>query len=148
MSSRENHEKNNPRSVHYDSSWDDDIEEDEEEREDDEEMEDPLDRKMQQWDKRNWHKWLMTYLTFPFTAIRKEDMEEPPFATKRRKPFAVDTKMTVSSIHYDEFHDAIFAHAKQGNEEDSIPLADLEVTPKSDPNYWPVREYVVWFANR
>lgn len=21
-------------------------------------------------------------------------------------------------------------------------------TPMSDPNYWPVREYVVWFANR
>jgi hypothetical protein len=29
-----------------------------------------------------------------------------------------------------------------------VPLCDLEVTPKRDPNFWPVREYVVWFANR
>lgn len=48
-------EKDNPRSKHYDSSWDDDIESDEEE-EDDEESEGPLDRKMEQWDKRNWEK--------------------------------------------------------------------------------------------
>ena len=30
----------------------------------------------------------------------------------------------------------------------SVPLADVEVTPKTNKNYWPVREYVVWFANR
>ncbi len=29
-----------------------------------------------------------------------------------------------------------------------VPLADLEVKPKSDKNFWPAREYVVWFANR
>lgn len=29
-----------------------------------------------------------------------------------------------------------------------IPLFDLEVVSKTDPNYWPVREYVVWDANR
>lgn len=29
-----------------------------------------------------------------------------------------------------------------------VPLADLEVSPKSDLNYWPVREYVEWFGNR
>jgi predicted RNA binding protein YcfA (HicA-like mRNA interferase family) len=33
-------------------------------------------------------------------------------------------------------------------EEGWVPLADLKVTPKSDPNYWPVREHAVWFANR
>jgi hypothetical protein len=27
-------------------------------------------------------------------------------------------------------------------------VADLEVKPKADKNYWPIREYVVWFANR
>jgi hypothetical protein len=27
-----------------------------------------------------------------------------------------------------------------------VPLGDLEVTPKTDKNYWLVREYVVWFA--
>ena len=29
-----------------------------------------------------------------------------------------------------------------------LPLADLEVKPKTDKNYWPVREYVMWFGNR
>ena len=42
----------------------------------------------------------------------------------------------------------MMAHVKQGEEDGWVPLADLKVTPKSDPNYWPVREYTVWFANR
>ena len=29
-----------------------------------------------------------------------------------------------------------------------MPLSDMEVTPKTDANFWPVREYVIWFANR
>ena len=31
---------------------------------------------------------------------------------------------------------------------DCVPLADVEVTAKTDANFWPVREYVVWYANR
>ena len=30
----------------------------------------------------------------------------------------------------------------------SVPLCDFEVTSREDRNFWPVREYVVWFANR
>ena len=29
-----------------------------------------------------------------------------------------------------------------------VPLDDVEVRPKTDANFWPVREYVIWFANR
>jgi hypothetical protein len=29
-----------------------------------------------------------------------------------------------------------------------VPLGDLQVKPKTDANFWPVREYVIWFANR
>lgn len=29
-----------------------------------------------------------------------------------------------------------------------VPLCDLEVTSRKDRNFWPVREYAVWFANR
>lgn len=36
----------------------------------------------------------------------------------------------------------------EGNHKGSVPLADLRVTPASDRNLWPVREYVVWHANR
>ena len=48
----------------------------------------------------------------------------------------------------DDFHEAVTAHVKQGNQKGWVPLADLEVASKSDPNYWAVREYVVWSANR
>lgn len=37
---------------------------------------------------------------------------------------------------------------KEGRRKGHVPLADVEVTPRDDANFWPVREYVVWFANR
>ena len=38
--------------------------------------------------------------------------------------------------------------AREKGKSGSVPLWDVEVTPKSDPNFWPIREYVVWMANR
>jgi hypothetical protein len=143
-------ERDNPRSKHYDSSWDDDFDDEEEyDEEKADAVEEAFDRKMEQWDKRNWQQWLKQYVTFPFTAVREEDMDENPFSEEDdNKPFAVGSKMTVLKLGYDDFHEAVMAHVKQGKEEGWVPLADLQVTPKSDPNYWAVREYVVWFANR
>jgi hypothetical protein len=37
---------------------------------------------------------------------------------------------------------------REGRRTGYVPLSDLEVTSKDDKNYWPVREYVVWFANK
>jgi hypothetical protein len=89
------------------------------------------------------------YVTFPFTAMREEDMDSNPFSEEDDdKPFAVGSKMTVLEFGYNDFHEAMMAHVKQGKNDGWVPLADLEVTPKNDPNYWAVREYVVWFANR
>lgn len=42
----------------------------------------------------------------------------------------------------------ILIRVMEGKKIGSVPLADVKVTSKSDPNYWPVREYVVWMANR
>lgn len=36
----------------------------------------------------------------------------------------------------------------EGKKTGYVPLCDLEVTSKTDVNYWPVYEYAVWFANR
>jgi hypothetical protein len=143
-------EKDNPRSKQYDHSWDDDdFDDNDEALNEDEEENDPLDRKMEQWDKRDWQKWLRQYVTFPFTATREEDMDANPFSEEEdNKPFAVGSKMTVTEFGYNDFHETMMAHVKQGKNDGWVPLADLEVTPKSDPNYWAVREYVVWFANR
>ena len=41
----------------------------------------------------------------------------------------------------------IIVEAEEKGQIGHLPLADLEVKPKTDKNYWPVREYVVWFAN-
>lgn len=139
-------EKDNPRSKQYDRSWDDDSDDNSVLEDYDE---DAFDRKMEQWEKRNWQKWLKQYVTFPFTATREEDMDANPFSEEDDdKPFAVGSKMTVTEFGYNDFHEAMMAHVKQGKNDGWVPLADLEVTPKSDPNYWAVREYVVWFANQ
>jgi hypothetical protein len=37
---------------------------------------------------------------------------------------------------------------KATREEDMEGMDDAALKPKIDKNYWPVREYVVWFANR
>ena len=42
----------------------------------------------------------------------------------------------------------IIVEVREKNRIGSVPLCDVEVTPKTDKNFWPVREYVVWFANR
>jgi len=138
-------DKDNPHSEHYDSSWDDDSDDDSVLEDYDE---DAFDRKMEQWEERDWQKWLKQNVTLPFTAIREEDMDANPFSPEGRKPFAVGSKMIVLEFGYDDFHEAVLAHVKQGNQKGTVPLADLKVTPQSDPNYWAVREYVVWLANQ
>jgi hypothetical protein len=42
----------------------------------------------------------------------------------------------------------IIVEAKEKGQIGHFPLADLEVKPKTDKNYWPVREYGMWFGNR
>lgn len=49
---------------------------------------------------------------------------------------------------FDTWHDVILVEARQGRFRGDVPLNDLEIVSKKDPNYWPVEEYVVWHANR
>lgn len=35
-----------------------------------------------------------------------------------------------------------------GKKKGLVPLADVEVISRENPNFWPVREYVVWAANQ
>ena len=52
------------------------------------------------------------------------------------------------TLRFDTWHDVILVEARQGRFRGDVPLNDLEVVSKNDPNYWPVEEYVVWHANR
>ena len=132
----------------YDPSWDYDSDE---EGYDDE----AFDRKYEEWEQRDWLEWLRKNLTFPFQAERMEDSYLDMFAPKElhaRNPYPVGCQVTVSRIadgDCDPSFDGVIVEVTGGSaKKGELPLQDLEVRPKSDPNYWPVREFVVWYANR
>jgi len=132
----------------YDASWDDDY--------DEEGYDDAaFDRKYAEWDQRDWVDWLRRNLTFPFCGERMEDSDLDMFAPEElhaRNPYPVGCHVTVcgfADCDCDPSFEGVPVNvvgktAKKG----TLPLQDLEVRPTSDPNYWPVREFVVWYANR
>ena len=42
----------------------------------------------------------------------------------------------------------VIVQVREGRKKSFVLLCDFEVTDRADRNFWPVREYVVWFANR
>ena len=119
----------------YDSSWD--------------EGNDELwDKKYEEWENREWLEWLEDNLTLPFEVKRQEDMSENPFAHNREKPFSVGHVMKVISLEYEDEMYGVITKVQEGRKKGEVPLCDLEVTSRKDKNFWPLREYVVWFANR
>ncbi len=132
----------------YDSSWDSD----------EDVSGEAFDKKYEEWEERDWIKWLKQNLTFPFQAERVEDMDADPLApdeSKKKTPFPEGCQVKVTGMSdcdcdvefegviVDVIVDVIGIEGKKG----ALPLQELEVRPKSDPNYWPVREFVVWYAN-
>ncbi|AFY68325.1 hypothetical protein Pse7367_0004 [Thalassoporum mexicanum PCC 7367] len=119
----------------YDSSWDEGNQE-------------LWDQKYEEWERRDWLTWLSDNLVFPFQVERMEDdFGESP---EPDQAFGLGHKMKAIAID-DEISDDLYGiiiKAKEGRKTGYVPLADVEVTDKEDPNFWAVREYVVWFANR
>jgi len=56
--------------------------------------------------------------------------------------------MQVVGLDWDYGHEVFLAKVKKDNKTGMVPLCDLEVVEKANDNYWSVREYAVWFANR
>jgi len=123
----------------YDSSWDNQCTSSDE---------DAFQKIYAKWSKRSWESWLRKNLVFPFTVERMEDADEPnPFDMAEPEPFQVGHIMEAIEFEkIDDFH-GILLIVKNENTIGRIPLCDVEVTSKKNVNYWPVREYVVWFAN-
>ena len=109
---------------------------------------DAFDEIYAKWEKRDWEKWLNEKLTFPFEVKRMEDDDDAYFTDiAKSQPFRLDHVMEVIAIEMEEDLYGIIVKVREGRKVGSAPLCDLEVTAKDNPNYWPVREYVVWFAN-
>jgi hypothetical protein len=79
-----------------------------------------------------------------------EDEDDAYFTDiAKHKPFRLGHIMEIISIELEEDDlCGVIVQAKEGKRTGQIPLCDLEVTSRDDRNFWPVREYVVWFANR
>jgi len=108
-----------------------------------------FDRKCEQWEKRDWMAWLEKNLSFPFEVERMEDDDDAFFTdVADHEPFRLGHKMTVLALEGENLRYGIIVKVQEEGRIGYVPLSDLQVTSKSDQNYWPVREYVVWFANR
>lgn len=119
----------------YDTSWDEDDE-------------DAWDKIYQKWKKRDWETWLKTNLSFPFAVTREEDDRDFRPDYNGDEPFTLGHMFNIEGIEIQDEIYGIIVRAKEGRQIGHVPLCDLEVASKEDENYWPVREYVVWFANR
>jgi len=120
----------------YDSSWDNDDDHD------------AFEKKYLEWTKRSWEDWLRENLAFPFEVERMEDEDDSYFTDiAKTEPFRLGHIMEIVGIAGEDDLRGFIVEAKEGKKTGYVPLCDLEVTSKTDVNYWPVREYVVWFAN-
>ena len=85
-------------------------------------------------------------------------LKEAAFTTHRTKEeFSVRTfcdsfrlghKFEIIGLEEEIDRYGIRGVAREKGQTGSVPLWDVEVTPTSAPNFWPIREYVVWMANR
>ena len=123
----------------------------------DDEQED--DRIFEIWEERDWLTWLGKHLRFPFQAQRMEDDEdwEPEDTDGKREtvapPFSVGSIVTVTRLpavneDIDQDFEGILVDAECQGERGVVPLQDFEVVPPDDPNFGPVKEWVVHYANR
>lgn len=114
-----------------------------------EEAEDAFDLKYEEWEQRDWMTWLAKNLVFPFKVTRQEDMDDVDFGEDPPgNLFQVGHTMGIVGLDGEDEMMGIIVEAKEKGQIGHLPVTDLQVEPKTDKNYWPVREYVVWFANR
>ena len=77
-----------------------------------------------------------------------EDLNSNPFFDNDDETFSFRHTMKVLTIEDEDADYSILVKVREGRQSGVVPLCDVEVTSRQDQNFWPVREYVVWFANR
>ena len=129
----------------YDASWDLKESEDGNLPQDD----NAFDRICAKWEKRSWELWLLKKLNFPFSVERMEDEDDAYFTDiAETEPFRLGHIMKGVGIEPEDARCGVILKVREGRRVGYVPLCDVQVTSEEDGNYWPVREYVVWFANR
>ncbi len=88
-----------------------------------------------------WEKYLSEKLRFPFEAEVAEHQD--------RGPVRIGERVSVLDIEIvDDYSYGIIVSIKTKHGHYDFPLCDLEAFPETSPNYQPLKDYVVWFANR
>jgi len=87
-----------------------------------------------------WEKYLEKALTFPFIA--------KVLGYQDRGPLQYGDKVSVKKISLLDDHYGIIVEVRRGHKKYDHPLSDLEVINRDSPNYQPIKDYSVWFANR
>ena len=87
-----------------------------------------------------WHTYLSKLLTFPFAA----EVAEP----QDHGPMNCGDKVQVKGICDTDDLYGILMNVNCGRKRLVLPLCDLTVQDRKSPNYQPVQDYCVWFANR
>lgn len=87
-----------------------------------------------------WEAHLEQKLKFPFEAEIKE-------GDHYRVARVGDRVQVTGLCEADDLY-GVQVNAHRGRENCVLPLCDLEATDKRSANYQPLRDYVVWFANR
>ena len=87
-----------------------------------------------------WEQYLDKHLQFPFEAEVVELLE--------RGRLRIGDRLQVTELFDSNDYHGLLVGGRRGQERFVFPLCDLETTDKKSPNYQPVNDYVVWFANR
>jgi len=87
-----------------------------------------------------WVKYLEKRLTFPIEAIISES--ESDWLSK------IGEKVSIESLTHTVDTYGVIATTRIGRKKYEYPLCDLEVIDKKSPNFQPINDYRLWFANR
>jgi hypothetical protein len=97
-----------------------------------------------EWQQRDWRQWLYNTLDFPFQAIRHDaDADHGNHET-----FPIGDTVEVLGLEGEDEKCGMMVSVRKQQRTGPVPLSNLEVTPKTDPNYRSVREYAAWFLEQ
>jgi hypothetical protein len=88
----------------------------------------------------DWRDLLDDALLFPF-EVRSEE-------TLYNGSVSIGKVVKVLEIVDADEHYGLLVNVRLGRRSYTLPLCDLEAIDHASPNYQPLKDYAVWFANR